>query len=111
MSDYAHPDVIVDTQWVTEHLRTPNVRIVEVGDDLSDHNSEHIPGVVNIPWYKTLKEDRTFKSVEELQALYTNKGVIPDKGVIPYCIVGGPSNHTWIVLTYLLSNPKVRVYD
>jgi thiosulfate/3-mercaptopyruvate sulfurtransferase len=71
----------------------------------------HIPGAVNIPWDMTLKEDGTFKSVEELQALYTINGVTSDKEVISYCIVGGRSNHTWFVLTYLLGYPKVQLYD
>jgi thiosulfate/3-mercaptopyruvate sulfurtransferase len=71
----------------------------------------HIPGAVNIPWDMTLKEDGTFKSFEELQALYNNSGVTIEKEVISYCIVGGRSNHTWFVLTYLLGYPKVRLYD
>lgn len=71
----------------------------------------HIPGAVNIPWDMTLNEDGTFKSVEELQTLYSNYGVTSDKEVILYCIVGGRSNHTWFVLTYLLGYPKVRLYD
>jgi thiosulfate/3-mercaptopyruvate sulfurtransferase len=71
----------------------------------------HIPGAVNIPWDTTLNEDGTFKSVEELQALYTKNGVTSDKETISYCIVGGRSNHTWFVLTYLLGYPKVRLYD
>jgi thiosulfate/3-mercaptopyruvate sulfurtransferase len=71
----------------------------------------HIPGAVNIPWDMTLNVDGTFKSVEELQTLYTNNSVTSDKEVISYCIVGGRSNHTWFVLTYLLGYPTVRLYD
>ena len=71
----------------------------------------HIPGAVNIAWDRALNEDGTFKSMEELQALYTNNSVTSDKEVISYCIVGGRSNHTWFVLTYLLGYPKVRLYD
>lgn len=71
----------------------------------------HIPGAVNIPWHSSLKEDGTFKSAEELQTLYTNNGVTSDKEIIPYCIVGGRSNHTWFVLSYLLGYPKARLYD
>jgi len=59
----------------------------------------------------TLKQDGTLKPVEELQALYASQGVTPDKEVIPYCIVGGRSNHTWFVLTHLLGYPNVRLYD
>jgi thiosulfate/3-mercaptopyruvate sulfurtransferase len=71
----------------------------------------HIPGAVNIPWDMTLEKDGTIKPVEELQALYINNGVTSDKEVTTYCIVGGRSNHTWFVLTYLLGYSKVRLYD
>ena len=71
----------------------------------------HIPGAVNIPWDMTLNKDGTFKSIEELQTLYNKNGVTPDKEAISYCIVGGLSNHTWFVLTYLLGYPKARLYD
>ena len=68
-------------------------------------------GAVNIPWNMAHKEDETFKPVEELQALYDDKGVTPDREVIPYCVIGGRSNQTWFVLKYLLGYPKVRLYD
>ena len=71
----------------------------------------HIPGAINLPWDMTLKEDGTFKSMEELQILYTSNGVTANQEVISYCIVGGRSNHTWFVLTYLLGYPKVQLYD
>jgi thiosulfate/3-mercaptopyruvate sulfurtransferase len=71
----------------------------------------HIPGAVNIPWELTLNENGTFKSFDELQILYSANGVRPEKEVISYCIVGGRSNHTWFVLTYLLGYPNVRLYD
>lgn len=50
MSDYAHPEVLADTQWVAEHLTTPKVRVVEVGYDLSNYNSGHLPGAVGWGW-------------------------------------------------------------
>ena len=71
----------------------------------------HIPGAVNIPWNLTVNTDGTLKPRQELQELYTSFGVTLDKEVIPYCIVGGRSNHTWFVLKYLLGYPNVRLYD
>jgi thiosulfate/3-mercaptopyruvate sulfurtransferase len=71
----------------------------------------HIPTAANIPWAKAVQEDSTFKSVEELQALYEGQGITPDKDVITYCRIGERSSHTWFVLTYLLGYPKVRNYD
>lgn len=50
MSGYAHPEVLVDTQWVAEQINAPNVRVVEAGYDLSIYNNGHIPGAVGWVW-------------------------------------------------------------
>lgn len=72
----------------------------------------HIPGAKNIPWAQAVKDaDGTFKSSEELRALYEGKGVTPDKNIIAYCRIGERSSHTWFVLKYLLGYPLVRNYD
>jgi len=71
----------------------------------------HIPGAANIPWSMAVREDGTFKSPEELRALYESKGVTEDKEVIAYCRIGERSSHTWFVLHYLLGYPQVRNYD
>lgn len=73
--------------------------------------SGHIPGAVNIPWAKAANEDGTFKSYDELKALYESKGVRPDKEAVAYCRIGERSSHTWFVLKYLLGFEKVRNYD
>ena len=71
----------------------------------------HIPGAQNIPWGQTLREDGTFKTVDELKALYEERGVTSDKHVICYCRIGERSSHSWFVLKYLLGYPSVRNYD
>jgi thiosulfate/3-mercaptopyruvate sulfurtransferase len=71
----------------------------------------HIPGAANIPWSMAVGEDGTFRSAEELRALYEGKGITPDKEVIAYCRIGERSSHTWFVLHYLLGYPRVRNYD
>jgi len=71
----------------------------------------HIPGAKNIVWSEAVREDGTFKSADELRALYETQGVTPDKEVIPYCRIGERSSHTWFVLKYLLGYPHVRNYD
>ncbi|MCC7105908.1 MAG: sulfurtransferase, partial [Chloroflexi bacterium] len=71
----------------------------------------HIPGAANIPWGQAANEDGTFKSAEELQSLYSGKGVTPDKDVVAYCRIGERSSHTWFVLKELLGYPNVRNYD
>ena len=71
----------------------------------------HIPGAQSIPWGQTVREDGTFKPVEELRTLYEQKGVTPDKDVIAYCRIGERSSHSWFVLRELLGYPRVRNYD
>jgi thiosulfate/3-mercaptopyruvate sulfurtransferase len=71
----------------------------------------HIPGAVNIPWSQAVREDGTFKSVEELTALYAGQGITPEKEIIAYCRIGERSSLTWYVLTYLLGYPHVKNYD
>ena len=71
----------------------------------------HIPGAQNIPWGTAANSDGTFKSAEELRAIYGGEGVTPEKPVITYCRIGERSAHTWFVLTQLLDYPNVRNYD
>ena len=72
----------------------------------------HIPGAVSIPWAQAVNEaDSTFKTAEELKALYEGKGLRQDGDIIAYCRIGERSSLTWFVLKYLLGYPKVRNYD
>jgi thiosulfate/3-mercaptopyruvate sulfurtransferase len=71
----------------------------------------HIPGAANIPWGQAANEDGTFKSADELKALYEGKGITSDKDIVAYCRIGERSSHTWFVLKELLGYPKVRNYD
>ena len=71
----------------------------------------HIPGAASIPWAQTVREDGTFKSVDDLAALYAAKGVTGDKDIIAYCRIGERSSHTWFVLHELLGYRRVRNYD
>ena len=72
----------------------------------------HIPGAKSIPWSTAVNQDGTFKSAEELQAIYfQQKGVDPQKDTISYCRIGERSSHTWFVLKYLLGLKNVKNYD
>ncbi|MCX7852164.1 MAG: sulfurtransferase [Caldilineales bacterium] len=72
----------------------------------------HIKGARNVPWARAVNEDGTFKSVEELKAIYEGEaGLSPDQNIIAYCRIGERSSHPWFVLTYLLGYPNVRNYD
>ena len=71
----------------------------------------HIPGAANIPWGQAVQEDGTFKSADDLKALYGGKGIDGGKETIAYCRIGERSSHTWFVLTQLLGHQNVRNYD
>jgi thiosulfate/3-mercaptopyruvate sulfurtransferase len=72
----------------------------------------HIPGAKNVPWKNAANEDNTFKTADELKALYQEEvGLSPSDDVIAYCRIGERSSHTWFVLTYLLGFEQVRNYD
>jgi len=71
----------------------------------------HIPTAESIPWASAVKDDGTFKSVDELRELYGSKGVTEEKSVTAYCRIGERSAHTWFVLRELLGYDDVRNYD
>jgi thiosulfate/3-mercaptopyruvate sulfurtransferase len=71
----------------------------------------HIPGAANVTWMKAANDDGTFKSADELRALYEGEGVTSDKEVIAYCRIGERSSHTWFALTELLGYGNVKNYD
>ncbi len=72
----------------------------------------HIPGAKSVPWARAVNEDGTFKSADELKAIYEKEiGLKSTDDVIAYCRIGERSSLTWFVLTYLLGYPTVRNYD
>jgi thiosulfate/3-mercaptopyruvate sulfurtransferase len=71
----------------------------------------HIAGAANIPWVKAANDDGTFKSADELRALYEAEGITPDREVIAYCRIGERSSHTWFALQELLGYTNVKNYD
>ena len=71
----------------------------------------HIPTAINIPWSKAANEDGTFKSDDELRALYADAGLDDGKDTIAYCRIGERSSHTWFALHELLGHQNVKNYD
>ena len=71
----------------------------------------HIPGAINVPWSRAANEDGTFKTDEELSALYAAAGLDGEKETIAYCRIGERSSHTWFVLSELLGHENVKNYD
>jgi len=72
----------------------------------------HVPGATSIPWSTAVTNENTFKSADELRAIYLDqKRLDPAKATIAYCRIGERSSHTWFVLTHLLGFKTVRNYD
>ena len=109
---------------VLEHLGQPMVDVRSPGEysgellHMPDYPQEgavrggHIPGAASVPWARAAAEDATFKSRDELEAIYQQEqGLSPSDEVIAYCRIGERSSHTWFVLTHLLGFAHVRNYD
>jgi thiosulfate/3-mercaptopyruvate sulfurtransferase len=71
----------------------------------------HVPTAKNVPWSKAANDDGTFKSDDELKALYKDAGVDFGKDTIAYCRIGERSAHTWFVLHEILDEANVKNYD
>lgn len=70
----------------------------------------HIPGAINVPWGQNVREDGTFKSVEELRELYAALGIDGTTPIVTYCRIGERAALTWFVLHELLGY-DVSLYD
>jgi thiosulfate/3-mercaptopyruvate sulfurtransferase len=72
----------------------------------------HVPGARSVPWARAANSDGTFKSADELRAIYEGEQHLQrDQPTITYCRIGERSSHTWFALTYLLGFQDVRNYD
>jgi thiosulfate/3-mercaptopyruvate sulfurtransferase len=98
MADYAHPEVLVDTNWVADHLNDPNVRLVESNEDILLYDQGHIPGAVKIDWVADLNDPvvRDYLDRERFEKLLSSKGISNDTTVVFY----GDKNNWWA--TYAL---------
>jgi thiosulfate/3-mercaptopyruvate sulfurtransferase len=71
----------------------------------------HIPTAINVPWSKVANDDGTFKSDDEIRAIYDAAGLDAGRPTIAYCRIGERSSHTWFALHELLGAPDVKNYD
>ena len=71
----------------------------------------HVPTSLNVPWSKNCNDDGTFKSDEDLKALYAEVGIDDSKETIALCRIGERSSLTWFVLKELLGHQSVKNYD
>jgi len=86
MANYAHPEVLVSSEWVLTHLSNPTVRLVEVDVENGAYEQGHIPGAIAWSWQRQLSDQirRDVIPREEFQALLANSGISNDTTVVLY---------------------------
>jgi thiosulfate/3-mercaptopyruvate sulfurtransferase len=85
LSQYAHSEVLIDTQWVVDHLSDPNIRLIQTDMSPQAYNAGHIPGTVF--WGATdllLPDQRTNFDTVAMQGLLARSGISNDTTVITY---------------------------
>lgn len=98
MTEYVHPEVLVDTGWVADHLNDPKVRLVESDEDLLLYDQGHIPGAVKIDWVADLNDSvvRDYLNREQFEQLMASKGISNDTTIIFY----GDKNNWWATYAF-----------
>ena len=110
---YAHPEVLVSTQWVADHLQDPSVRIMESDEDLLLYDTGHIPGAVKIDWVTQLNDQltRDYLDHTRMEVLLRSLGVNQDTTIVIY----GDKNNWWATYTLwvlrLFNIDRVRIMD
>jgi thiosulfate/3-mercaptopyruvate sulfurtransferase len=97
MADYAK-DVLVDTQWVENHLGDDSVRIVEVDENPALYAEAHIPGAIGFDWRKDLQDQvrRDFLRPAEFGELFGSRGISNEHTIVLY----GDRNNWFAAYTY-----------
>ena len=97
MADYAK-DVLVETDWVQEHLNDESIRIVEVDENTGLYAEAHIPGAIGFDWKADLQDQvrRDFLGPEEFGALFGSRGISNDQTIVLY----GDRNNWFAAYTY-----------
>ncbi|MGF1935653.1 MAG: sulfurtransferase [Nostoc sp. ChiQUE02] len=112
MSQYTHPSVLVDTQWLADHLNDPNVRIIEVDMSPEPYKNAHIPGAIfwNIFTDLLLPDLKMNLDARAFERLMAHSGITNDTTVIPYGSY--PGTGAWIFwLLKVFGHENVRVLN
>ncbi|MFV9504644.1 MAG: sulfurtransferase [Oscillochloridaceae bacterium umkhey_bin13] len=113
MSGYAHPEVLADTGWVTNHLGDPMVRLLESNEDLLLYETGHLPGAVKIDWVGDLNDPilRDYLDAERFAEVMASKGISNDTTVVLY----GDKHNWWATYTMwvfkLFGHRDVRILN
>ncbi len=113
MSGYAHPEVLVSTDWVEEHGNDANVTVVEVDVDTTAYEQGHVPGSIGWNWKTQLSDpvQRDIISKEDLQNLLSSAGITTDSTIVLY----GDSNNWFAAWAFwqlkIYGHADVRIMD
>jgi thiosulfate/3-mercaptopyruvate sulfurtransferase len=90
---YAHPESLVSTDWLAEHLTDPNVRIIESNEDVLLYDTGHIPGAIHVDWRRDLNDQtiRDYIDPEGFSKLAGSIGITPETTLIFY----GDKSNWW----------------
>jgi thiosulfate/3-mercaptopyruvate sulfurtransferase len=86
MTEYSHPEILVDTDWVKQNLGKPGIKLVEVDVDTKAYDAGHIPGAIGFNWQSQLQDQvrRDIISKQEFDKLLSEAGISPSDTVILY---------------------------
>ncbi|MBK7716871.1 MAG: sulfurtransferase [Gemmatimonadetes bacterium] len=110
---YAHPEVLVSTEWVAAHLDDPTVRLVESDEDLLLYEIGHIPGAVKVDWVTDLNDPLTRDYLDQarMQALLRARGIGPETTIVFY----GDKHNWWATYAFwvfrLFGIERLRLMD
>ncbi|MEZ4712760.1 MAG: sulfurtransferase [Caldilineaceae bacterium] len=110
---YAHPEALVSTAWVADHLNDPNVRLIESNEDILLYDVEHIPGAVKVDWHTDLNDAlvRDYVSKADFEELLRRNGIGNDTTVVFY----GDKNNWWATYAFwvfqLFGHTNAKVMD
>jgi thiosulfate/3-mercaptopyruvate sulfurtransferase len=97
-SEYAHPEALVSTEWVAQHLDDANLRLIESNEDVLLYDTGHIPGASKIDWVGDLNDPlvRDYLTGSRFAQLMQAKGISPDTTVVFY----GDKNNWWATYAF-----------
>jgi thiosulfate/3-mercaptopyruvate sulfurtransferase len=113
MKTYVHPEVLVETEWLSQNLKNPDIRIVESNEDVLLYDTGHIPGAVHIDWKRDLQDPlvRDYISPEAFAALCSRNGIAPETT----CVFYGDKSNWWACYALwafqLFGHEKVKILN
>ena len=93
LADYAHPERLVTTEWLAEHLGDAGLVVVESDEDVLLYDSGHIPGAVKVDWHTDLNDPVTRDYVDgaRFSEVLGQRGISRDTTIVVY----GDKNNWW----------------